>query len=279
MFFFKNFKTIIFIIVLFAAIIIALSYNVKQKSPVGLVTKIVLAVAAPLQTVLNVAVNGVSDAWSRYLLLVKIGEENKNLRKTIDDLKSQLVLYQEGYLEAQRLRNLLALKDDHDFDLVTARVIGRGQTSFSKTILINKGTAHGLDAGQPVMAGPGLEGRVINASWRTAKVLPLIDESSNIDAVVQRNRTQGIVRGAGSRGCLLKYISKAQDVTEGDTIVSSGMGGIFPKGLMIGKVTHVNKQETGLFLKIYVAPSVDFSNVEEVVVLTFNNDEEKGKKK
>lgn len=278
MFFFKNFKTIIFIIVLFAAIIIALSYNVKQKSPVGLVTKIVLAVAAPLQTVLNVAVNGVSDAWSRYLLLVKIGEENKNLRKTIDDLKSQLVLYQEGYLEAQRLRNLLALKDDHDFDLVTARVIGRGQTSFSKTILINKGTAHGLDAGQPVMAGPGLVGRVINASWRTAKVLPLIDESSNIDAVVQRNRTQGIVRGAGSRGCLLKYISKAQDVTEGDTIVSSGMGGIFPKGLMIGKVTHVNKQETGLFLKIYVAPSVDFSNVEEVVVLTFN-DEEKGKKK
>jgi len=278
MFFFKNLKTIIFIVVLLAAVIIALSYNVKQKSPVGLVTKIVLAVAAPPQTVLNAAVSGVSDAWSRYLLLVKIGEENKNLKKTIDDLKSQLVLYQEGYLEAQRLRNLLALKDDHDFDLVTARVIGRGQTSFSKTILINKGTAHGLDAGQPVMAGPGLAGRVINASWRTAKVLPLIDESSNIDAVVQRNRTQGIVRGAGSRGCLLKYISKAQDVKEGDTIVSSGMGGIFPKGLMIGKVTHVNKQETGLFLKIYVAPSVDFSNVEEVVVLTSNN-EEKGKKK
>lgn len=277
MFFFKNYKNIIFIAVLLVVIVLVLSYNLKQKSSPGFAAKAVLAVAAPLQSVLDSSVRVVNDAWSRYLFLVGIEEENKNLKKKIDDLKSQLVLYQEGYLEAQRLRELLALKDERDFEFVTARVIGQGRTLFSKTILINKGTAQGLRAGMPVMAGPGLVGRVINASWNTAKVLPLIDESSNIDAVIQRNRTQGIIRGAGSRGCLLKYVSKAQDVKEGDIVVSSGMGGIFPKGLMIGKVVRADKQEAGLFLKINVATAVDFSKVEEVAVLTRNNEDEDDK--
>ena len=276
MFFFRNYKTIIFVVILLAAVLIVLSYNLKQTSPAGLVTRVVLEVAAPVQNVLNASVKSVSDAWYRYLFLVGIEEENRNLKKKIDDTKAQLILYQEGYLEAQRLRNLLALKDDNDFNFVTARVIGRGQVALSKTILINKGTADGLNAGQPVMAAPGLVGRVMDASWHAAKVLPLIDENSNIDAIVQRNRTQGIIRGAGSRGCVLKYISKIQDVREGDIIVSSGIGGVFPKGMMIGQVNHVDRQEAGLFLRINVTPSIDFSKLEEVLVVTSDDDENEG---
>ena len=274
MFFFRNYKTIIFIVVLLAAILIVLSYNLKQKSSAGLVTKIVLEVAAPVQNVLNASVKSVSDAWFSYLFLVGIEEENKNLKKKIDDMKSQLILYQEGYLEAQRLRNLLDLKDDFDFKFVTARVIGREQAALSKTILINKGTMHGLAAGMPVLAGPGLIGRVTDASRHTAKILPLIDENSNIDAIVQRTRTQGMIRGTGSRGCVMKYISKIQDVKEGDTIVSAGIGGVFPKGLMIGRVSHVDRQDAGLFLKINVTPSIDFSKLEEVLILISNDDKE-----
>ena len=276
MFFFRNYKTIIFVVILLAAVLIVLSYNLKQTSPAGLVTRVVLEVAAPVQNVLNASVKSVSDAWYRYLFLVGIEEENRNLKKKIDDTKAQLILYQEGYLEAQRLRNLLALKDDNDFNFVTARVIGRGQVALSKTILINKGTADGLNAGQPVMAAPGLVGRVMDASWHAAKVLPLIDENSNIDAIVQRNRTQGIIRGAGSRGCVLKYISKIQDVKEGDIIISSGIGGVFPKGMMIGQVNHVDRQEAGLFLRINVTPSIDFSKLEEVLVVTSDDDENEG---
>jgi rod shape-determining protein MreC len=281
MFFFRNYKTIIFIVILLTTILIVLSYNLKQRSPAGLVTKVVLELAAPVQNVLNASVKSVSDAWYRYLLLVGIENENRNLKKKIDDMKSQLILYQEGYLEAQRLRTLLALEDNNNFNFVTARVIGREQVALSKTILINKGTAHGLNAGQPVMAGPGLVGRVTDASWHAAKVLLLIDETSNIDAIVQRTRVQGIVRGAGSRGCVLKYISKTQDVKEGDIIVSSGIGGVFPKGRMIGQVSHVDRQESGLFWKIYVAPAIDFSKLEEVSVVTSydNDDEDEGEEK
>ena len=276
MFFFRNYKTIIFIVILLAAILIVLSYNLKQKSPAWLIKKVVLEVAAPVQNILNASVKSVSDAWSRYLFLVGIEEENKNLKKKIDDLKAQLILYQEGYLEAERLRNLLALKDDYNFKFVTACVIGREQVALSKTVVINKGTAHGLNAGMPVLAGSGLVGRVIDVSWHAAKILLLIDESSNIDAIVQRNRTQGIIRGAGSQGYVLKYISKTQDVEEGDVIISSGIGGVFPKGMMIGQVSRIDKQEAGLFLKINVVPSVDFSKLEEVLVLIPDNDEDEG---
>jgi len=276
MFFFRNYKTIIFIVILLAAILIVLSYNLKQKSPAWLIKKVVLEVAAPVQNILNASVKSVSDAWSRYLFLVGIEEENKNLKKKIDDLKAQLILYQEGYLEAERLRNLLALKDDYNFKFVTACVIGREQVALSKTVVINKGTAHGLNAGMPVLAGSGLVGRVIDVSWHAAKILLLIDESSNIDAIVQRNRTQGIIRGAGSQGYVLKYISKTQDVEEGDVIISSGIGGVFPKGMMIGQISHVDQQEAGLFFKINVAPSVDFSKLEEVLVLIPDRNEHKG---
>lgn len=278
MFFFRNYKTIIFVIILLATVLVVFSYNLKQRSPAGLATKVVLEVAAPVQNVLDACVKSVSDPWYRYLFLVGIEEENRNLKKKIDDMKSQLISYQEGYFEAQRLRSLFALKDDNDFDFVTARVIGRAQVALSQTIMINKGSADGLNAGQPVLAAPGLVGRIIDASWHSAKVLPLIDSNSNVDAIVQRNRIQGIIRGAGSRGCVLKYVSKTQDVREGDVIVSSGMGGVFPKGLMIGQVTHVDRQEAGLFLRINVTPAIDFSKVEEVSVVTSDEDENEGKK-
>jgi rod shape-determining protein MreC len=272
MFFFRNYKSIIFIVILLTASLIILSYNLKQESHAGLIRKIVLEIAAPIQNVMDASIKSIASAWSRYIVLIGLEEENNNLKKKINDLKSQLTLYQEGYLEAQRLRNLLALKDDHNYDFIAARIIGREQISFSKTILINKGTTQGLNIGMPVLAGSGLIGRVIDVSWHAAKVLLLSDESSNIDAIVQRNRTQGIIRGAGSHGYVLKYISKTQDVKEGDVIVSSGIGGVFPKGLMLGAVNHVDRSEAGLFLKIYVTPSIDFSKLEEVLVLASIDD-------
>ncbi len=120
----------------------------------------------------------------------------------------------------------------------------------------------------PVIAYPGLIGRLVDVSWHVSRVLLLIDENSNIDAIVQRNRTQGIISGAGSQGMILKYISKTQDVQKGDIMVSSGMGGVFPKGWLIGQVINVDRQDAGLFLKIKVAPFVDFAKLEELLILS-----------
>jgi rod shape-determining protein MreC len=267
MLFLRNYKTVIFVAVLLIIALVMLSYSVKYDTSGGFFRKIVLEATAPVQKVLSVSVKSVSDAWMRYIFLVGLEEENKNLKKKINELKAELILYQEGYLEAQRLSKLLALRDDYNYRFISARVIGSEQAALSKTILINKGTAHGLKIGMPVMATPGLIGRLIDVSWHVSKVLLLIDENNNIGAILQRTRMQGIVSGAGSRGCILKYIYKNQDVKEGDSVISSGMGGIFPKGLLIGKVSRVQKQDAGLFLKINVAPFVDFAELEEVLVL------------
>lgn len=267
MFFLRKYKTAILIIALLAIALMMLSVNLKYGAERGFFSKIVLQAVAPVQKGLNASIKSIRDAWLRYIFLVGIEEENKNLKKKINELKSVIISYQEGYLEAQRLKKLLSLTDDYNYNFIPARVIGREQAALSKTILINKGTVQGLKAGMPVVVPPGLIGRLVNVSWHASKVLLFIDENSNIDAIVQRTRIQGIISGAGSRGLILKYISKTQDVQEGDVIVSSGMGGVFPKGLLIGQVSHVDRLEASLFLKINVAPFVDFSKLEEVLVL------------
>jgi len=273
MFLLRKYKTAIFIVTLLVLALIMFSYNLKYGADGSFLRKIVLETIAPAQKVLSTSVKSVNDAWLRYVLLVGIEEDNKNLKNKINELKAALISYQEGYLEAQRLRKLLDLRDDYNYHFISASVIGREQAALSKTILISKGATHGLKAGMPVIAPPGLIGRLVDVSWHVSKVLLFIDENSNVGAIVQRTRTQGVISGAGPRGLILKYISKTQDVKEGDVIVSSGMGGVFPKGLLIGQVSHVDRQDASLFLKINVAPFVDFSKLEEILILASEENE------
>lgn len=273
--FFRNYKKVIFVVALLALALILLSYSLKHETGTGFVKKVVLEAAAPVHNVLILSVKSVSDAWFRYVFLVGLQQDNRDLKKKIDELKAELILYQEGFLESQRLKKLLALKDSYKYNFIAAQVIAKEPAALSRIIMINKGSAHGLKAGMPVIAPPGLVGRLTDVSWHASKVLLFIDESSNIDAILQGSRTQGIIRGVGSRGCELRYVLKNQDVKEGEVVVSSGIGGVFPKGIMIGVVSGVAKHDTGLFLKISVTPFVDFSKLEEVLILS--TDEEGSK--
>jgi rod shape-determining protein MreC len=166
-----------------------------------------------------------------------------------------------------RLRKLLNLTEDLPNRAVAARVVDRSRTSLFKMILINKGTADGLRVGLPVLSEQGVVGRIIETAWHASQVLLLIDENSNIDALIQRSRAQGILQGAGAAGCNLKYISRVEEVQVGDVVLSSGLAGVFPKGLLIGVVTGASRKGEGLFQKIDVAPAVDFGKVEEVLAL------------
>ncbi|HNY50242.1 MAG TPA: rod shape-determining protein MreC [Smithella sp.] len=266
--FFRKYKIIIFISVVLFAVLIIIFYNLKFSKNDSFLRKMVLETAYPVQAVLSGSIQGVKQAWLRYVLLVGIQEDNKKLRKKNDELKAALVSYQESYHEAQRLRKLLAIADNNQGRFMAARIIGREQAALSRTVLINKGSSDGLRNGMPVIAYPGLIGRLIDVSWHVSRVLLCIDETSNIDAMIQRNRTQGIISGAGSQGMILKYVSKTQDVQKGDVIISSGMGGVFPKGWLIGQVGNVDRKDAGLFLKITVVPFVDLSKLEEVLVLS-----------
>jgi rod shape-determining protein MreC len=266
--FFKNYRTVIFICAAVVAALILLSYSLKYASGTGMVKKFVLEAAASVQIFFNIPVERTKSAWTRYIHLVGLEEDNRRLQKTVAELQAQLILYQEGHLEADRLRQLLSLQQEYRHSFLAARVIGKEQGAFSRSLWINKGSAHGLKPGMPVMVSQGVIGRITDVSWHNSKVMLLIDQSSNVDALIQRTRAQGIVRGAGTRDCVMRYVSKTQDVRKGDLVLTSGLSNIFPKGLLIGKVSHVGRTDFGLFLQINVVPFADFASVEEVMVVT-----------
>lgn len=244
-----------------------ISYSASRLSETGFLRKMVLEAAAPVEDAVNVSLKGLHDSWKRYLFLVGMEDENRRLRHGNAVLSEQLNHYREGYIEGMRLRKLLNLRDGLTNRVVAARVVDRSRASLFKTILIDKGTADGMRVGFPVLSEQGVVGRIIETAWHASQVLLLVDGNSNIDGLIQRSRAQGILQGAGSAGCNLKYISRVEEVLPGDVVLSSGLAGVFPKGLLLGVVTGVSRKGEGLFQKIDVAPAVDFEKLEEVLAL------------
>ena len=264
----RKYRSIAVAAVLLIISLTILSFSAIRLSETGFLRKMVLEAAAPVEDTINISLQNLHDVWKRYLFLVGLEDENRRFRKQNADLTEQLNRHREGFLEAMRLRKLLELRESFPQRAVAARVIDRNRSSLFKTLLINKGTADGLRVGLAVLSDQGVVGRIIETSWHASRVLLLIDGNSNIDGIIQRSRAQGILQGAGSAGCSLKYISRAEEVLAGDVVISSGLSGVLPKGLLLGVVTGASRKEGGLFQKIDVAPAVDFEKLEEVLALT-----------
>lgn len=264
---------IVILFIVFSVIILILS--MKMSSDTGYPRKLILDVAAPIERLIRIPLDETIRVWNRYIFLVGLGEDNQRLKRENDQLKDQLLKYREGYFEGLRLQKMLTLKNQSDYASMAARVIGIDQKSLIKTILINKGTSHGIRNGLPVMNDQGVIGRIIETSWHVSRVLLISDGNSNVDALVQGTRVQGMLQGSGTMRCMLKYVAKTEEVKTGDVIVSSGMTEVFPKGLLLGTVIRADKKDSGLFQRIEVIPAVDFTRLEEVLVLMVT--EKKGK--
>lgn len=250
-------------------------FLLKPYESTGYLRKIILEAVLPLEGVLHESVSQVRDTWTRYLLLVHVEEENQVLRKELNLLKNRLNDLREADLEVNRLRKLMALQDRMTLPAVVARVTGAEKASVFQVLYINKGTADGVKVGMPVLTAEGVGGRIVEAAWSVAKVLLITDFNSNVDALVQRSRIQGMLQGAGPMGCVLKYVPASENIRVGDDVVTSGMVGIFPKGCLLGTVIHIEKEGAGLFQKITVKPAVDPTLLEEVTVLVNGGGREK----
>ncbi|MBL7084972.1 MAG: rod shape-determining protein MreC [Candidatus Omnitrophica bacterium] len=209
----------------------------------------------------------ISSNARQFFVFQDLIEENKRLKDEIDNLTAQLVQLQEAWQENQRLRGLLSLPKSKSFQTRTAFVIGKDSSNLTSTVMINKGTLNGVKKGMPVVLGAGLVGRVIEVSPNTAKVILIVDFNSKIPAKIAGSREEGVVFGNFSkRGnlCKMKYIQKAQ---VGDEVISSGLGEIYPKGLLIGKIVAVEEGENRLYKIAEIQPKVNFSTMEEVMVI------------
>ena len=169
------------------------------------------------------------------------------------------------------MSKLLQIKDSLPPPTLTAQIVGRDPSLWFRTIIIDRGSSEGVEKGMPVVTVEGVVGQILDTSPNYSKVLLANDPNSAIDVLVQKNRVQSILKGNGSTGFNLLYVLKNADVEKGDAIVTSGLGDIFPKGLPVGKVSEVTKSKRGMFQKIDVKPSVDFSQLEYLIIIMHEN--------
>jgi len=269
----KKYQTITVASILIIASLIILSISLQRPGETGFFRKLVLEIASPLIRGINASIDTVGNVWKQYIFLVGLEKENRILKTKIAHLTKEMNEYKELHLEALRLRDLMALKEHHRFNTVTARVIDRENAYVFKTILISKGTSDGISIGLPVVSAEGVVGRIVETSWNVSRVLLITDYNSNIAAIVQGSRVQGALQGGSSMGCSLKYVERSEEIRVGERLMTSGLGGNFPKGLILGTVLSVDRRGSGLFQNVEILPAVHFSRLEEVMVITADKEQ------
>ncbi len=202
-----------------------------------------------------------------YLNLINIKRENIDLKSQNAELKAQLSAMTELKLENERLNQLFAFKQKNKMDLLAAKVIGRDLSSDHATLLVDRGSADGIKPMQAVMTIEGAVGYVFRVERGTSRVMLITDRYSVVDGIVQRSRARGLVEGKSFDACLLRYVNKSADVVTGDLIVTSGLDGIFPKGLPIATVEIVNKKPYTVTLDVDLKPVVNPNKVEELFIV------------
>jgi rod shape-determining protein MreC len=165
-----------------------------------------------------------------------------------------------------RLKRLLDLQRRLPTKAVAAAIVARDATVWFQSLTLDKGGSHGIEPGMPVLAPEGVVGVIAATSSHAARVLLLTDPNSGIDVLVQRTRVRGIVSGRIERTAVLKYVGRAEDLQVGDRIVTSGLDGVFPKGMPVGEIVRVSRDDPGLFLHADIQPAADAGRLEEVLV-------------
>jgi rod shape-determining protein MreC len=258
-------KWVSYIFVLLSLILLSLSIGKGQEwNPAE---KIAVEIAAPFQRLFTGTVSLVRDMWRSYFFLVQTRQENLLLKRRINLLEIENSKYQELLLANQRLRNLLRFRENTNEPLLAARVIGWDPSGLFKSIILDKGESDGLTRNMPVVNSEGVVGRIVSISPNYAQALLITDQNSAIDGLVQSSRARGMLKGGGSDGCYFDYVIKTSEIETGDRIVTSGLGGIFPKGLSLGAVKEINDSPNMLFKGVRVTPAVDFSKLEEVLIV------------
>ncbi len=246
-----------------------MTLQVRHETAVVTFTRqTLLFVVSPFIKVTAATIQGVTGVWRDYVDLRAVREENKHLQLESTTLKRRLEQLQDQAMETQRLERLLAMRQASQAEFLTARVVGKDATNWFKTILLDRGSLEGIRRNQPALAPDGLVGRVVEVTPTSARVQLITDPVSAVGGLIQRTRVTGIVSGNLGAGTRVSYLPLMADVAVGDEVVTSGMGGVFPKGILIGRITSVERNSGALFQEATLQPAVDLSRLEEIFILT-----------
>ena len=228
---------------------------------------VMLEVTAPLERIVFAPIDGVRSFYERYVELVGVGGENRRLRRRLAEVEAENLQFKEALVASGHLARIAAMRDEVEIPMLPAEVVGLDVAPWFRSVLVDRGGQHGVEAGQPVITHEGVVGVVTATSGHAAKTMLLLDRQSAVDALVQRSRARGVLRGAGRDRLEFEFVVRGADVVEGDEVVTSGLGGIYPKGLRLGRVTALREAGGRLTRIAEVEPAVDLGQLEQVFVL------------
>ena len=234
--------------------------------------KIIIRISTPVQYAAATLARGLSNLWGDYIYLVDVKEDNARLaaqNARLRERERKLEAFEE---ENRRLRRLLDLKNSVGTDVVSAQVMAKNTNTFFRVARIELDKeARSLGPDRPVISFDGVVGTTMKYSKDTGDVRLLVDAGSGVDVIVQRTGTRGFARGTGDETkytLSIEYVQRTDEVEVGDLLVTSGVGKLFPKGVPVGTVTQVIKRDFGIYQQVVATPAVDFSRLEEVLVVT-----------
>jgi len=246
--------------------LLLLSAGSRTRQRIDPIAGVVLEGMRPLQGTVAAGLDAVAQTWRAYVALIGVKQETEHLRQRVVELEQQAVRRAEVEQTDKRLSELLNFRSNIEGAVQAAQIIGRDPLPYFSTVTINKGEADGVQKNMAVLSPFGVVGQTTTIGPHSARVLLITDHNSGVDAVVQRSRARGIVEGALDGRCVMKYLKRAEDVEVGDRVVTSGLDGIFPKGIMVGEVVRVIRGNRGLMQVADVTPSVPLDRIEEVLV-------------
>jgi len=262
----KRMVMIIGVVALIAANIVALSIASRSYPSFG-PGRFAISLVAPFQKAVTHSIRFARSLWDHYFFLVSVAKENEKHIQALRFNQQKNNQLNELELSNVRLRSLLEFKKKVTRQVLAAEVIGKDPSLWFETIIMDKGTNDGVKQGMTVVVPEGIAGQVIDVAADYSKVLLIIDPNSAVDALVQRTRARGIIKGQSGGQCLFKYVLRKHEVRVGDRVVSTGLDGVFPKGLGLGHVSGVVRRGAGIFQEVTVTPFVDFEKLEEVLVV------------
>ena len=276
----QRYRDAAIVVLLLAVPFFVLKANMKAPENQSAMDRAVLRVSAPVEVAAATVARGIGGVWDDYVYLGDVKQDNERLAYDNARLREQVHALEQAQVENRQLRRLLQLKDSLPGESVSAQVVGKDFTEFVRVtrLVLDKG-ARDIRPHMPVVAPDGVGGAVLHVAGDTVDVQLAVDAAFGVDVEDERTRARGFVRGTGDPArysCKVEMVDSRDEVEIGDLLVTSGKGRWFPKGIPVARITRVLKRELGRDQDVDAAPTVDFSRLDNVLLLVTAPGEETG---
>ncbi len=268
---FKRYRDWIIVVLALAVPFWFLRASMKDPRQATGADRVLVEISTPIQYAAAALARGISSLWGDYVYLVDVKKDNASLSSQNARLRERVLELESLEAENRRLKRLLDLKADSEREVVTAAVIGKETNEFFRVLRVTLDrSSPALEPNLPVLHPDGIVGTTQKISGDTVDVLLVVDASLAVDVTVERTGARGILKGTGNvreYSCRVQYMERVDEVAVGDKLVTSGIGRSFPKGLDVCTVSKVTKRDFGIYQDVLCTPTVDFSRIEEVVIV------------